>query len=264
MPLRSAHLVSDIIDFFVLRQNSIRFRVFSLERDAPAEHLPCNVSCIPLCENGGLPAGCHIIGIAGCSGSGKSELALCLARRLGGAAILAADSYYRPLDHLPLQERQEVNFDVPQALEWELLLAHLEQLRSGEPVEEPVYDFARHTRAPECRLVEPRGCIIVEGLFTLYWDQVRRALDTKVFVKTAPAVCFQRRLARDVAERGRTPESVRAQYAKTVLPGAENYIWPTERFADVVVSGEQPVEDSVAAILIRLPAPHGPRPDYHG
>ena len=187
-----------------------------------------------------------------------------MACRLDGAAILAVDSYYRPLNHLSMLERQEANFDVPDALEWELLLGHLEQLRSGEPVEEPVYDFTRHTRAPGSRWVEPRGYVIVEGLFTLYWEQVRSALDTRVFVKTAPAVCFERRLARDVAERGRTPESVRAQYEKTVLPGAKNYIWPTERFADVVVSGEQPVEESAAAVLARLPAPRGPRPDYHG
>jgi len=196
----------------------------------------------------------HIIGIAGPSGAGKSELANRLAQKLGGAAIMTLDSYYRPMDDLPLERRQKSNFDLPEALEWELLFEHLRRLRAGETIDEPLYDFTRHTRAPSSRRVEPGEYVIVEGLFTLYWDEVRGALDTKVFVKTTPPICFERRLARDVAERGRTPESVREQYEKTVRPSAETYIWPTERFADVVVSGEQSIEVSTAAILAGLRA----------
>jgi uridine kinase len=196
----------------------------------------------------------HIIGIAGPSGAGKSELANRLAQKLGGAAIMTLDSYYRPMDDLPLERRRKSNFDLPEALEWELLFEHLRRLRAGQAIDEPLYDFTRHTRAPSSRLVEPGEYVIVEGLFTLYWDEVRGALDTKVFVKTAPPVCFERRLARDVAERGRTPECVREQYEKTVRPSAEAYIWPTERFADVVVSGEQSIEASTAAILAGLRA----------
>lgn len=196
----------------------------------------------------------HIIGIAGPSGAGKSELASRLARELGGAAVMTLDSYYRPMDDLPLEQRQKSNFDLPDALEWELLFEHLGRLRAGEAIDEPTYDFTRHTRAPSNRRVEPREFVIVEGLFTLYWDEVRGALDTKVFVRTTPNVCFERRLARDVAERGRTPQSVREQYEKTVRPSAETYIWPTEGFADVVVSGQQPIETSTAAILAALRA----------
>jgi len=196
----------------------------------------------------------HIIGIAGPSGAGKSELAGRLAKELGGAAIMTLDSYYRPMDDLPLDERRKSNFDLPDALEWELLFEHLGRLRAGVAIEEPTYDFTRHTRSPSNRRIEPREFVIVEGLFTLYWDEVRGTLDTKVFVRTTPNVCFERRLARDVAERGRTPESVRDQYEKTVRPSAETYIWPTERFADVVVSGEQSIETSTAAILAGLRA----------
>lgn len=165
---------------------------------------------------------------------------------------MTLDSYYRPMDDLPFAERQKANFDVPDALEWELLFEHLSRLSAGAAIDEPMYDFTLYTRTPSIRRVEPREYVIVEGLFTLYWDEVRGALDTGVFVKTAPGVCFDRRLARDVAERGRTPESVYAQYEKTVRPSAETYIWPTERFADVVVSGEQSIEVSTAAILARL------------
>jgi uridine kinase len=196
----------------------------------------------------------HIIGIAGPSGAGKSELANRLAQQLGGASIMTLDSYYRPMDELPLEERRKSNFDLPDALEWELLFDQLGRLRAGEAIEEPIYDFTRHTRAPGGRRVEPRQFVIVEGLFTLYWEEVRGALDTKVFVKTTPGTCFERRLARDVAERGRTPQSVREQYERTVRPSAETYIWPTERFADVVVSGEQSIEDSTGAILAELRA----------
>ncbi|MCE5309000.1 MAG: uridine kinase [Acidobacteriales bacterium] len=194
----------------------------------------------------------HIVGIAGPSGAGKSELANRLAQQLGGASVMTLDSYYRPMDDLPLEERRKSNFDLPAALEWELLFNHLGRLRAGKAIEEPIYDFTCHTRKPGGRRVEPREFVIVEGLFTLYWEEVRGALDTKVFVTTAQDTCFERRLARDVAERGRTPQSVREQYELTVRPSAETYIRPTERFADVVVSGEQSIEDSIAAILAQL------------
>jgi uridine kinase len=194
----------------------------------------------------------HIIGIAGPSGSGKTELARWLARALDGAAVLALDNYYRKMDHLALAERARSNFDEPSALEWELLFENLKELAAGRTVEIPAYDFARHTRKAEPATVAPGKFIVVEGLFTLHWPEVRSVLDTKVFVRTDPEVCFRRRLERDVVERGRTPESVRNQWEATVRPGAEAYIWPTERFADVVVSGEQPLEMSLAAVLEAL------------
>ena len=154
----------------------------------------------------------HIIGIAGPSGSGKTELARGLACKLEGAAVLALDNYYRNMDHLALAERARSNFDEPSALDWESLFENLKELAAGRTVEIPAYDFVRHTRKPEPATVAPGQFIVVEGLFTLHWPEVRSVLDTKVFVRTDPDVCFRRRLERDVMERGRTPESVRNQY----------------------------------------------------
>jgi uridine kinase len=191
----------------------------------------------------------HIIGIAGPSSSGKTELARRLAARIPGTAIVSLDSYYRAMAEIPLERRRKSNFDHPDALEWELLHQHLQALTSGRAFDEPVYSFALHARTPKTRRIEPAGFMILEGLFVLYWPELRSVLDTKVYVETDPEVCFRRRLERDVAERGRTPESVREQYEKTVLPGAERFVFPTKRHADLVVSGEQPFDASTGAVL---------------
>ena len=194
----------------------------------------------------------HFIGIAGPSSSGKSELARQLVLKLPGTSIIALDSYYRGMEAIPLTERKKVNFDHPDALDWELLHAHLLTLASGRPFEEPVYSFADYVRTGRATRIEPGDFAIVEGLFVLHWPELRSTLDTKVYVETAEAVRYQRRLARDVAERGRTPESVREQYEATVRPSAERFVYPTRKFADLVVSGEQPLDHSTAAVLKAL------------
>jgi len=194
----------------------------------------------------------HIIGIAGPSSSGKTELAKQLAQKLPGTSIVSLDSYYRGVGHIPLEERKKVNFDHPDSLEWELLHQHLQAVAAGRAFEEPVYSFADHTRTSRTRRIEPGDFVIVEGLFALYWPELRAMLDTKVYVRTDPDVCFNRRLSRDVAERGRTPESVREQYQQTVLPGAEWFVYPTMKYADLVVSGEEPLATSTGAVLNSL------------
>jgi len=194
----------------------------------------------------------HIIGIAGPSSSGKSELARQLVDRLPGTNIVSLDSYYRGMEEIPLHERKKVNFDHPDSLDWELLHQHLGAIAGGRAFEEPVYSFAGYARTAETRRIEPTGFLIVEGLFVLYWPELRGMLDTKVYVQTAPEVCYRRRLARDVAERGRTPQSVREQYERTVRPSAEWFVYPTEKFADLVVSGEEPFERSTSAIVTAL------------
>ena len=194
----------------------------------------------------------HIIGIAGPSSSGKSELARQLATRLPGTEIVSLDSYYRGMEEIPLEERKKVNFDHPDALDWELLHEHLVAIAAGRAFDEPVYSFADYARTAQTRRIEPGDFLIVEGLFTLYWPELRAMLDTKVYVKTDPAVCFARRLARDVAERGRTPESVREQYERTVRPSAEWFVYPTEKFADLAVSGELPLERSAGLVTAAL------------
>jgi uridine kinase len=194
----------------------------------------------------------HIIGIAGPSSSGKTELARRVAASLPGTTIVTLDSYYRELSELPLEERARTNFDHPDALEWELLRDHLRALSEGVSFEEPIYSFAHHTRTGETRRVEPAEYAIVEGLFVLHWPELRAILNTTVYVETDPNVCYSRRLARDIAERGRTPESVRLQYESTVLPGAEQFIYPTRKYASMVISGEAPLEQSAAEVLKAL------------
>ncbi len=191
----------------------------------------------------------HIIGIAGPSSSGKTELSRQLIGNLPGTSIVSLDSYYRGMEEIPLAARKQVNFDHPDALDWELLHEHLQAIAAGRAFDEPVYSFADYARTGETKRIEPTEFLIVEGLFVLYWPELRGMLDTKVYVETDPAVCFDRRLRRDVAERGRTPESVREQYERTVRPGAEWFVIPTKKHADLVVSGEEPLAHSTATVI---------------
>lgn len=193
----------------------------------------------------------HLIAVAGPSCSGKSELAkrLCEALR---APVLGLDSYYRELAHLPLAERARANFDEPAALDRDLLIEQVRSLAEGRAIERPVYDFKRHTRSGAFERIEPAGFVVIEGLFALYWPELRRLYGTSVFIDVADEVCFQRRLERDIRERARTPESVYAQYTATVRPMAEQHILPTRAWADVVVSGVEPIEHSSAVVLARV------------
>ena len=194
----------------------------------------------------------HIIGIAGPSSSGKTELSRQLAERLPGTSIVSLDSYYRGMEEIPLEERKKVNFDHPDALDWELLHEHLQAMAAGRGFDEPVYSFADYARTAATRRIEPSEFIVVEGLFVLYWPELRHMLDTKVYVETAAEVCFSRRLRRDVQERGRTESSVRDQYERTVRPSAEWFVHPTRKYADLVVSGEEPLAKSTAAVIHAL------------
>ena len=191
----------------------------------------------------------HIIGIAGPSSSGKTELARQVAARLPGTSIVSLDSYYRGMEEIPLEARKKVNFDHPDALEWPLLHEHLAAMADGQPFDEPVYSFADYARTSEVKRIEPSHFVIVEGLFVFHWPELREVIDTKVYVETDPSVCFNRRLKRDVAERGRTPQSVCEQYERTVKPSAEWFVMPTRKFADLVVSGEEPLAQSTAEVL---------------
>jgi uridine kinase len=194
----------------------------------------------------------HIIGIAGPSSSGKTELARQLAAKLPGTSIVSLDSYYRGMPEIPLEARKKVNFDHPDALEWPLLHQHLQALVEGQPCDEPVYSFSEYARTPLTKRIEPSEFVIVEGLFVFHWPELRGLLDTKIYVETDPGVCFNRRLRRDVAERGRSPQSVCEQYQRTVRPSAEWFVIPTRKFADLVVSGDKPLANSTAAVMSAL------------
>lgn len=195
-----------------------------------------------------------LIAIAGASGSGKSTLAQSIAASLGSdCAFVSLDSYYHPLDHLPFPERERSNFDHPDALDWDLLIQHLTGLASGSPVEEPVYDFSRHTRAMQTRLVRPTRFLILEGILALHHASVRALCGLKVYVEAPDDCCLQRRMARDIAERGRTPESVERQYEETVRPMAAQFVWPSRQWADLVVTGTSCLTESQDAVLALLP-----------
>jgi uridine kinase len=192
----------------------------------------------------------YLIGIAGPSCSGKTELAKAIRPLLpGDVGVVSLDSYYHPLEGLSLEERSARNFDHPDALDWEMIVRDIRRLSEGEGIEEPVYLFERHTRADYSRRVGPAPFVIVEGLFALYDVRVRQLLSARFFVAAPDGACFERRKRRDMLERGRTLESVCRQYAQTVRPMAEQFVIPTQRHADLVVRGDQPLEDSVAAIL---------------
>ena len=190
------------------------------------------------------------IGIAGPSCSGKTSIAQTLKAMLPGeVTAFGTDSYYLDLSHLSLAERARVNFDDPDILESALLVEHLSKLRRGQRILQPVYDFSTHSRIRvRHEEIEPQDFLIVEGLFTLHWPNVREMFDLRVFISAPDETCFGRRKSRDVRERGRTLDSIVAQYDATVRPGNERFVLPSRVHADMVVSGEQPIHESAEQI----------------
>ncbi len=149
-------------------------------------------------------------------------------------------------------EEARIQVDIPEALESDLLVAHLRELAAGRAVERPVYDYATHSRAPRGRRVEPAPFVVVEGLFTFYWDDLFALIDTAVFVDADPDVCLERRIERDVRERGRTAQSVIDVYRAKVVPNYERYVLPTRERAGLVVDGLQPAAALVDEVLAHI------------
>lgn len=178
-----------------------------------------------------------IVGVAGGTGSGKTTIVREIFKGLDTEDVLLIqhDSYYRDRSHLRPDERADINYDHPDALETSLLVEHLEQLLAGQTVEMPIYDFVTHTRRAECRGVEPRKVIVVEGILILADPCLRELFDIRVFVDTDADIRFIRRMERDIAERGRTRDSVVAQYLQTVRPMHLEFVEPSKRYADVIV-----------------------------
>jgi uridine kinase len=193
----------------------------------------------------------YIIAIAGPSCAGKTELSKVLAQELR-ASVLVLDSYYRDLTALAPPERARVNFDSPDALDHELLIEQVKCLSRGGVVQLPVYNFATHTRNSHGERFTGSDLLIIEGIFALYWHELRQLAGTKIFVDASDDVCFRRRKLRDVAERGRTPESVIMQFKETVQPMAARYVRPTSAYADLVLSGEQALAQSVEKVMAHV------------
>ncbi len=177
------------------------------------------------------------IAVAGGTGSGKTTIANEIVKRVGvdRIAYLQHDSYYYDWGQLPLDSRDLPNFDHPDSLETDLMIKHLKQLRSGHAVDVPVYDFTKHRRTDQTRRVEPHPVVLVEGLLIFAEKRLRELFDIKIYVDTDNDIRFIRRLRRDIAERGRSMESVIDQYLSTVRPMHLEFVEPSKRYADVIV-----------------------------
>lgn len=178
-----------------------------------------------------------IIGICGGTGSGKTTVANRILESVSACEVvfIQQDSYYRNLKDLPLDYRNVANFDHPDALDNDLLVNHVRRLRAGEAIELPLYDFKTHSRLNDTRAVEPKPIVIVEGILIFADPRLLEQMDIKVFVDTPDDIRFIRRLRRDIAERGRTVESVIEQYVATVRPMHMQFVEPSKRHADVII-----------------------------
>ena len=177
-----------------------------------------------------------VIGIAGGSGSGKTTLMKNLIEKFAdNVTVLSHDNYYKRHDELTYEERCQLNYDEPAALETDLMAVHLDKLRSGEAIDCPVYDFTVHNRSDETVHIVPKRVIIVEGILIFENQPLRDLMDIRVFVDTDADVRLCRRIKRDVNKRGRSLESVLQQYQNTVKPMHEQYVEPSKRFANIIV-----------------------------
>jgi len=192
----------------------------------------------------------RLIGIAGPSGSGKSTLAHRIADSVAeGAIVYCLDWYYHDRAGIP---ESDINVDIPEAIESSLLISHLGELATGHSIKRPVYDYAAHSRAAEGTLVVPAANIIVEGLFTLYWKELRDLLDLSIYIEADYDTCLARRIERDTQERSRTRESVIEMYESKVRPMYEAHVYPTHTHADLLLKGTDPIEILTARVMARL------------
>ena len=197
-----------------------------------------------------------VIGVAGGSGSGKSTVTREVLASIGPqmASVVFQDNYYCDQSHLSSDERHKTNYDHPQAFDWPLMVRHVRALCGGERIEMPTYDFAQYNRASQTVTALPAPVIVIEGLFALYDAELRDMMSLKVFVDTAPDVRFIRRLQRDMAERGRSTESVINQYMETVRPMHKQFIEPTKRHADLILphGANGPAVDMITTKVVTL------------
>jgi uridine kinase len=205
-----------------------------------------------------------VIGLAGGTGSGKTTVANVILHRVGAdhIAYVPHDAYYRSFSDLPATQRDQINWDHPESLDTELMIEHVKALRAGQAIELPVYDFITYSRTDRTVHVEPQPIILVEGILIFAEPHLRRLFDVKIFVDTDADLRFIRRLQRDIAERGRTAQSVVEQYLATVRPMHLEFVEPSKRYADVIIPeggrNEVAMEMVVARIEALLGPPGGP------
>jgi uridine kinase len=191
--------------------------------------------------------GVVVIGIAGGSASGKTSVAKKLFEnqisRVGSIAMIRLDDYYKELSNLSIEERAATNFDHPDSIDFDLLKSHLQQLKAGQSINKPIYDFTIHNRKGQSELIKPVNVVILEGILTLSEASIRHLCDIKLYVDTPDDIRFIRRLKRDTKDRGRTIESVINQYLETVRPMHEQFVEPSKRYADIIIpeGGHNPI-----------------------
>jgi uridine kinase len=201
-----------------------------------------------------------VVAVIGASGSGKTRLVKTLVSSSARFTVLRVDDYYRVLDHLDFASRDRVNFDHPDAIEFERLAVDLTALRAGKAIAAPIYDFSRHTRASATRTVNSADIIVLEGVLAMADLATRALVDYLVFVNSSLDICLARRIARDATERGRSEASVIDFWESRAMPMFEQFVAPLREEADLVVSGERNSASEAAAIntwLATLPRSRG-------
>ena len=192
-----------------------------------------------------------IIGIAGGTGSGKTTVVNQIIQELpeGEVCVISQDSYYKDTSHLPFDERTKINFDHPKAIDFDLLVAHLKELKKGNAIEQPIYSFVEHNRTKETITMFPKKVIIVEGILILTHTDIRELFDIKLYVHADSDERLIRRLRRDMSERGRDLDEVINRYQNTLKPMHQQFIEPTKEFADIIIPNNR--YNTVAVDLIR-------------
>ncbi|QQE78886.1 uridine kinase [Alicyclobacillus sp. SO9] len=194
------------------------------------------------------------VGIAGGTGSGKTSVASSIVEHLGESVVtlIPQDAYYKDYPNLSPGDRSRLNYDHPDSFDTELLHLQIEQLKQGQAVQMPVYDFSTHRRHQETILVPSRQVIILEGIHVLVDEQLRDAMDIKIFVDTDPDVRVLRRMLRDVKERGRSVDSVYSQYLQTVKPMHDAFIEPSKRYADLILPEGGENQIGISLVVARI------------
>lgn len=178
-----------------------------------------------------------IIGIAGGTGSGKTTIASEILEKIDtkNVVLLEQDSYYKDLRHLSFEERSKLNFDHPDAVDIQMMIKHIKQLKSGKNIRKPIYDFTKHIRTKESEIIKPQKILVVEGILILAITEIRNFLDMKVFIDTDDDERLLRRINRDMKERNRSYDNIQQQYRETVKPMHLEFVEPSKRYADIII-----------------------------
>ena len=193
------------------------------------------------------------VGIDGGSCSGKTTVVNTLVEAFeGSVSTIAFDSYYRDQGHMTLDERAQVNYDHPDSLDVELFVSDIQSLRDGSSIDTPIYDFSTHTRSNESKIVAPSDLVVLDGILLLAFPEITNLLDLAVFIEASEEIRFNRRIPRDIQERGRTAEQSSAQFKETVQPMHKRFVAPSICHADLIIDGEQSPQLSLAEITSAL------------